>query len=150
MAEPVPALSEQLLHHFHQEKLALLSTIDADTGAPSTNAISWVTAVSPSRVRIALDQRSRLVGNLQANPNATLTVFAHGSVYAVSGQAQTVAEALDGVPFKLACLELQVDAVRDVMFYGARLSVEPEYEKTYDARAAAKLDSQVFAAMKKA
>jgi hypothetical protein len=36
------------------------------------------------------------------------------------------------------------------MFYGARLSATPEYEKTYDKRAADKLDGQVFAAMKKA
>jgi hypothetical protein len=36
------------------------------------------------------------------------------------------------------------------MFYGARLSVVPDYEKTYDKRAADKLDGQVFAAMRKA
>jgi len=57
---------------------------------------------------------------------------------------------LDGVPFKLSCFDIHVEQVRDAMFYGSRLSVAPEYEKTYDKRAAEKLDNQVFAAMKKA
>ncbi|MBD0379151.1 hypothetical protein [Paenibacillus sedimenti] len=39
---------------------------------------------------------------------------------------------------------------QDVMFYGARFVTEPEFEKTYDIRAAEKPAGQVFDAMKKA
>lgn len=150
MAETVTALSEQMMNHFQKEKLALLSTIDAETGVPSQNAISWVHAISPGTIRFALDQRSRIVANVRSNPLASLTVFADGSVHAISGRVSIVVDAMEGVPFKLACLDLNVDAVRDVMFYGSRISAEPEYEKTYDKRAADKLDGQVFDAMKKA
>jgi hypothetical protein len=150
MAETVTALSEQLMNHFKKEKLALLSTIDAETGVPSQNAISWACAVSPGTIRFALDQRSRIVANVRSHPLASLTVFADGSVHAISGRVSIVVDALEGVPFKLACLDLNIDAVRDVMFYGSRISAEPEYEKTYDKRAADKLDGQVFDAMKKA
>jgi hypothetical protein len=150
MAEPVTALSEQLMNHFSEEKLALLSTIDAETGVPSQNAISWVHAVSDGKIRFAVDQRSRIVTNVKNNPLASISVFAGGSIYAISGRVHVVVDALEGVPFKLTCLDLDIEAVRDVMFYGSRISVQPEYEKTYDKRAADKLDGQVFDAMKKA
>ncbi|WP_127582714.1 pyridoxamine 5'-phosphate oxidase family protein [Paenibacillus koleovorans] len=150
MAETVTALSEPLMNHFQKQKLALLGTIDADTGAPSQNAISWTYAVAPDCVRFAVDQRSRIVANLRGNPSATLTVFAEGSVFAVSGRAAVAEEPLEGVPFKLACVDLTVEAVRDVMYYGSRIAAEPEVEKSYDKRAAAKLDNQVLDAMKKA
>ena len=36
------------------------------------------------------------------------------------------------------------------MFYGSKIVTEPQYDKTYDKKAAAKLDKQVMEAMKKA
>jgi hypothetical protein len=150
MAETIKALSDALFSKLQKESFVLLSTNDAETGAPNINAISWVYAVTPERIRFALDQRSRIVRNLKANASAILTYIGNGSVHAIYGTVETVAEALEGVPFKLACFDLAIDAVRDAMFYGARITVDPEYEKTYDKRAAEKLDGQVFAAMKKA
>ena len=150
MAETITALSDALFAKLQKESFVLLSTNDAETGSPNINAISWVYAVSPERVRFALDQRSRIVRNLKANASAILTFIGSGSVHAIYGTVEIVSEALEGVPFKLACFDLTIDAVRDAMFYGARISVDPEYEKTYDKRAAEKLDGQVFAAMKKA
>jgi hypothetical protein len=52
--------------------------------------------------------------------------------------------------FKAACIEVEVEALRDAMYYGSRISAMPEVEKTYDKRAADKLDAQVFAALQKA
>jgi predicted pyridoxine 5'-phosphate oxidase superfamily flavin-nucleotide-binding protein len=150
MAENVTALPEQLLSALQKEKLLLLSTIDFETGAPTMSAVSWVYAMSPETIRFAVDARSRLVTNMKNNPLITLTYIGSGSVYAVYGSARIVTDSLEGVPFPLCCVDLQVKSVKDAMFYGARISVEPEYEKTYDKRAAEKLDGQVFAAMKKA
>ena len=56
---------------------------------------------------------------------------------------------MEEVPLKLAMVEITIEAVRDVMFYGSRISVEPQYEKTYDKKAAAKLDNQVMTALRK-
>jgi hypothetical protein len=36
------------------------------------------------------------------------------------------------------------------MFYGSKIVTEPQYDKTYDKNAAARLDTQVMEAMKKA
>ncbi len=150
MTEPITTLSDALFRQLQDETFVVLHTIDAESGSPTSNAISWVYAVDNGRLRFAIDGRSRLVANLTANAEATVTIFAEGSVHAVYGQAALVTDALEEVPFKLVCFDIAIRAVRDAMFYGARLSVVPEYEKTYDKRAAAKLDGQVFAAMKKA
>jgi hypothetical protein len=150
MAETVTALSEQLLSTLQKQAFALLSTIDHESGAPSMNAISWLYAMDTATLRFAVDQRSRIVTNIGSSPNVNLTYIGDGSVYAIYGRARQVAEALEEVPFKLACFDIDISAVRDAMFYGARITAGPEFEKTYDKRAAEKLDTQVFAAMKKA
>jgi hypothetical protein len=150
MPETITQLSPELMKQFQAERLVILSTVDAEYGGPVTSAISWIYAVDSSRLRFALDARSRIVNNIRANNHVNALIFAEGSVQAVYGRAKIVKEELEGVPFKLVCIDILVDAVRDAMFYGARIIAEPEYEKTYDKRAAEKLDNQVFASMKKA
>ncbi|NHN30907.1 pyridoxamine 5'-phosphate oxidase family protein [Paenibacillus agricola] len=150
MAETITALPEPLFAALQQDSFALLSTIDFETGAPSMNAISWLYATELGTVRFAVDQRSRILNNLKSNPLLSLTYVGVGSVHAIYGSARIVTDALPEVPFKLTCLDIEITSVRDAMFYGSRISVAPEYEKTYDKRAAEKLDIQVFAAMKKA
>ncbi|MCL6457645.1 MAG: pyridoxamine 5'-phosphate oxidase family protein [Gorillibacterium sp.] len=150
MAETVTALSEQLFALLQKEKLVLLSTIDSVSGAPHTSTISWVYAETPERLRFAVDLRSSVVANIKANSKVTTTFFGGGTVNVIYGSARIVREPLDGVPFKLVCIDLDIESIRDAMFYGSRISVEPEFEKTYDKRAADKLDVQVFEALKKA
>ncbi|KIL34630.1 hypothetical protein SD71_18520 [Cohnella kolymensis] len=150
MAETITALTETLYNQLQKENFVLLHTVDAETGGPTSSAISWIYAADAVRLRFALDGRSRLVANLKANPEVSVTLFAAGSVHVVYGKARIVSDHLEGVPFSLACVDIDVTSVRDGMFYGARLSVLPEYEKTYDKRAADRLDGQVFDAMKKA
>lgn len=150
MPELVTALSEDLFHQLQSEPFVLLHTVDADGGYPTSSAISWVHAVKKDSIRFAIDGRSRLVANMTANPDVSVTLFASGTVQTVYGKVTLVADALENVPFKLTCYDIEIAAIRDAMFYGARLSALPAFEKTYDKRAADKLDGQVFAAMKKA
>lgn len=150
MAETVTALNEELMATLQKETFVILNTVDADTGAPCVNAISWVYAKDEGTIRFAVDGRSRIIANIKAKPQAAVSLFAAGSFHAVYGDVRVVTEELAGVPFKLACVDVLVREVRDAMFYGSRVSIVPEYEKTYDKRAADKLDGQVFEAMKKA
>lgn len=150
MNDVLTALPEGLLRQLQKETFVMLSTVDQDSGGPANNAISWVYAVDPATIRFAVDARSRIVGNLDKNAHASVTFFAEGTVYTVYGKAGKVTEALEEVPFRLACYDIAIEAVRDTMFYGSRIIAEPEYEKKYDKRAAEKLDNQVFDAMKKA
>jgi predicted pyridoxine 5'-phosphate oxidase superfamily flavin-nucleotide-binding protein len=146
MAETMTALPEELVEQLQKEPLVLLHTIDAESQVPTSSAISWVKALDAETLRVALDKRSRLIANMKANPKVTLTIFGAGSVFAVNGSAAVAAEEMEGVPLKLSCFDIKVEFVRDAMFYGARLSTEPAYEKIYNKAAAEKLDNQVFTA----
>ncbi|GJM81316.1 hypothetical protein HMSSN139_38120 [Paenibacillus sp. HMSSN-139] len=149
MSEVVTQLSDSLYSIFQSETFVLLNTVDQESGGPTSSAISWVYAVDHSKLRLALDHRSRLVGNLKANPRVTVTVFGQETIYAINGRATVVQDPLDGVPFNMCCFDIQIDAVRNALFYGAQLVSPPEYAKVYDQRAADMLDRQVFEAMKK-
>lgn len=143
-------LSQELLALLRHERFAMLSTISKQTGAPYTSALSWVYASDSSTIRFAVSSKSSIIENVVANSQAALNVFAAGSFYTISGQACVVQERMEGVPLKLTLIELAIAEVRDVMFYGSRIAVEPQYVKTYDAQAAEKLDTQVMDALKNA
>ncbi|WP_096199206.1 pyridoxamine 5'-phosphate oxidase family protein [Bacillus sp. FJAT-45350] len=143
-------LTDELLPLLQKERFVTIATVDYETKIPNVNAISWVYAPDNDKVRFAVDNRSRIIENIQASPGVTINLIGNGSTYSISGEAKVVVDKLDEVPLKLALVEISISAVRDVMFYGSKISVEPSYEKTYDAEAAAKLDKQVMEAIKKA
>jgi hypothetical protein len=150
MAQPLTELTESLFENWQQQKFVLLGTIDADTGAPVQQAISWIFARSRQQLRLSVDSRSRIIEHLRSRSECVITVFADETVYAIQGQATIHDDGLSDVPLKLSCIDVQIIAVRDIMYYGSRIAAEPVCEKTYDQRAAEKLDLQVFEAMKKA
>ncbi|MEB3103656.1 hypothetical protein [Ferviditalea candida] len=43
---------------------------------------------------------------------------------------------------------VNVKEVEDVIFYGGRITVEPDYEKTYNPELAKKLDAEVYGLLK--
>lgn len=150
MAEAAVALSDLQRTQLGQQTLVLLATIDAENGFPDVRAISWVHPMDGSRIRFAVNQRSATVTNIGRHPLTTLTFFCRQTVYTMYGRASLVTDDLPGVPFRLACFEVKLESIRDAMFHGSRISVQPEFENTYDERAAARLDGQVLDAMKKA
>ncbi|MCE7794746.1 pyridoxamine 5'-phosphate oxidase family protein [Salipaludibacillus sp. CUR1] len=142
-------ITEELLPLLREERYVTIATVDHETGGTNVNAISWVYATDEKHVRFSVDNRSRIVENLKKQPLVTLTLIGEGSTYAIAGEAKVIEEKMEDVPLKLALVEISVNEVRDVMFYGARITTEPKYEKTYDKEAAEKLDRQVMGAMKK-
>lgn len=150
MSEVVTQLSEQLFTTFQSETFVLLNTIDAESGGPTSSVISWIYAVDLSTLRLALDHRSRLVGNIKNQPLVTISVFGEETIYAINGKATVVQDLLEGVPFQMCCFDVHIEAVRNALFYGAQLASGPVFNKVYDRRAADMLDAQVFEAMRKA
>lgn len=150
MAETVSqTLSEELFSFLQQERFVTLATIDHETGAPSLHSLSWTFAASVQRILFAVNNRSRILENIAKQPEVVLHLIVADSSYAVNGRAFIRTDRMDDVPLKLAMIEMEIYSVRDIMFYGSRISVEPQYEKTYDKKAAMKLDGQVMAALRK-
>ncbi|OXS78773.1 hypothetical protein B1B05_07465 [Domibacillus enclensis] len=144
-----PCLIPELFEALQKEQLAFFSTVDAETGAPFMNAVSWVYALNDETLRIAVDSRSKIIDNIVENPLVSLAVFAAQSTYTISGTARLVSSQLKDVPLKASVIEMTIAGVRDVMFYGSKIAVEPSYEKTYDLQAAQKLDAQIMEALKR-
>lgn len=150
MAEIVSqSLNQDLLPLLQTERLATLSTV-GENGVPEVNAISWVYAPNPSTVYLAVNSRSQVLKNIRNNEHITLTVFGSGSIYAIVGKAKVKMERMEQVPIKLSMIEIAIEEIRDVMFYGASLTACPKFEKTYDAHVAEQLDHLVLEALKNA
>lgn len=143
-------LIEPLFKELQKERFVTIATVDFETGGPNVSAISWVLAKDDQTIYFAVDLRSRIIQNLNRNHQAVINLIANESTYSIQGEASIKQERLNNVPLKLAMVELKINEVRDVMFYGSKIITEPQYDKTYDKTAAAKLDNQVMEAMKKA
>ncbi len=143
-------LIKPIFDELQKERFVTIATVDFETGGPNVSAISWVLAKDESTIYFAVDQRSRIIQNLKKNQLAVINLIANESTYSIQGEAGIKQERLSDVPLKLALVELKINEVRDVMFYGSKIVAVPQYDKTYDKAAAAKLDNQVMEAMKKA
>ncbi|KHF40827.1 pyridoxamine 5'-phosphate oxidase family protein [Halalkalibacter okhensis] len=143
------ALTEEMLPLLQKECFVTIATVDFERKIPHVKAISWIYAPNGQTVRFLVDHRSRMIDNIKANDGVVLTLIANGSTYSITGSARVVTERIEQLPLKLSLIELDVKEVRDVMFYGAKMTMTPSYEKTYDAEAAAKLDRQVMEVLKK-
>jgi len=145
-----PELTKPLFDFLQKERFVLLATIDYETGGTNVSAISWLLAKDEKTILFAVDNRSRIVTNIEHDPKIVINVIANESTYSISGNAHIRQEKMEDVPLKLAQIQMDIEEVRDVMFYGSKISVAPEYEKTYDLKAAKRLDTQVMEALKKA
>lgn len=145
-----PKLIKPIFDELQKERFVVLATIDHESGGPSVNAISWLFAKDESTLYFAVDNRSRIIQNIKSNNRVVVNVIANESTYSISGEANVKEDKLEGVPLKLALIEISIMEVRDVMFYGSKIVTEPQYDKTYDKDAASRLDKQVMDAMRKA
>jgi flavin reductase (DIM6/NTAB) family NADH-FMN oxidoreductase RutF len=149
MAEKVfDALPEELVSYLQGERMVTIASIDAENGSPNILCISWLLAIDSKTLRLAIDGRSKLLTNIAKDDRVTVTVLGNGSAFAINGHAGKYVDKLEGVALNMSGVEIQVEAMRDVMFYGGKLSVEPAYEKTYDKALAEKYDNEIYTALR--
>jgi hypothetical protein len=141
-------LVESLLSALQEEQLVSISTVDFETGGPNVSALSWIYASDETTIHLAVTAKSRIVQNIENNNLVVVTLYGNESVYSIHTTASVKEKETDQLPIKLALLTLKIKEVRDVMFYGAKICVEPRFEKTYDKEAAKKLDQQVMKLLK--
>ncbi len=140
-------LPDSLYQNLQKFDLVLLSTI-YENKQPFVNAVSWVFAPTTKKIRFSVDSKSQIITNIKANQNVALSMFSGETIYSINGKGNLLTEEIEGIPFKLAIVEVDVESVHEVMFYGSKISSPPEYQKTYNPAAAEKLDQQVLTALK--
>ncbi|HWI64116.1 MAG TPA: pyridoxamine 5'-phosphate oxidase family protein [Symbiobacteriaceae bacterium] len=141
-------LSAELTGFLQGPQLVLVTTLDADSQWPTNNLITWVYAKDEGTLRLCADSKGRVMNNIRADDRVLLTVMTGGACHTIEGNARVIKDEIEGVSLKLACAEVAVRTVRDVTFWGGKLTAEPQYDVTYDKALKEKLDSGVFAAMK--
>lgn len=141
-------LTTELQEFLEGEKLVLLSTIDTES-KPNVNAISWVKSYDEKKIRFTVTNNSRIVTNMKENPHVVFTVIGMETVYSINGKATILEDVMEGVNLKLSKIEVDVEAVFESMFWGAKIVQEPLYEKTYNLEKAKKLDDEVYTALMK-
>lgn len=141
-------LSQELIAHLQNPQLVLVTTIDADSGWPSNILITWVLALDGERLRLAADAGGRIITNVKGDEKVLLTIMTPGACHTIEGNGRVAADRLNGPKLQLGCVEVQVQAVRDVTFYGGRVTAAPRYEVTYDEGLKETLDRSVFDAMR--
>lgn len=132
---------------FKDERIGFLSTIHAETGAIQQNAVSWIHGYKSNVLRIAVGTKAQMVTNIESNPNVNVSFFYDKKVVSFQAEANIITKKIPGVPFPLTLIELETDELHDIMFYGAEITQEPVYDKTYNEKAAKKLDVQVYEGM---
>jgi Pyridoxamine 5'-phosphate oxidase len=132
---------------FKDERIGFLSTIHKDSGAIQQNAVSWIHGHKLHVLRIAVGSKAQIVANIESNENVNFVFFYEKSIFAFQSKGKIITNDIPEVPFPTTLIELETDDLHDIMFYGAEITQEPIYEKTYNIKAAKKLDEQVYEGM---
>jgi flavin reductase (DIM6/NTAB) family NADH-FMN oxidoreductase RutF len=141
--KPQNKLNDELINLLQGEKMVSLITIDEETGQPDLTTISWVLADSTGeRINFAIGHNAASAKNVQNNPNVILGVIGAGSCFSIKGKG-TVSDVIEKT-MKMRVVNVEIETVEDIMFYGSKVTVEPEYEKTYKKELADKLDHEVY------
>ena len=142
------ALSPELVAFLQEARLVLVTSLDAETQWPSNNLITWVYAKDAETLFLAAEAKGRIMRNIRADGRLLLTFMAGESCYTVEGTGAVATEEVPGVSLKLAIAEVKVQAVRNITFWGGRITTLPAYDVSYDKSLKEKLDGGVFAAMR--
>lgn len=142
-------LSRELTEYLQGPQLVMVTTLDAETKWPTNNLITWVLARDERTLRLVADAEGRVLQNIRDDARVVLTVMTPGACHAIEGRGAVVAERLDAVSIKAGMAEIRVETVRDVTFYGGRVTEPPRYEVTFDQQMKEKLDREVFDAMRR-
>jgi flavin reductase (DIM6/NTAB) family NADH-FMN oxidoreductase RutF len=145
--EKQTTLTLDQMNYINSNPLILLSTIEQETNFPNTSAVSWVKCLDPKKLRFSVTKNSRIITNIRSNPNVTITFLGLGTVHSILGKATILEEKIPNINIPLAKVEIDIVAVFDSMFWGAKLTQDPYFEKTYDFDKANTLDSQVYEAL---
>lgn len=136
-------LSQELIDFLQGERMVSLVSIDENTGLPDLTTLSWVLAdASGERLNFAIGHNAQSAKNIQKNPNVILGVIGAGSTFAIKGKGE-VSDVIEKT-MKMRVVNVEVEQVEDVMFYGSKVTTEPAYEKTYNKDLAEKLDNEVY------
>jgi Pyridoxamine 5'-phosphate oxidase len=107
-----PTLPQDVQAELSGPRLFVLATASPD-GVPATTLVSWICALGPSRLAIALDRRGLAYKNALENPAAALEVTLASFSATLRGRMALARPQLASAPFPCAGFEFEVEEIRD-------------------------------------
>lgn len=148
MSKVTAELSTEMMEQLQGQNLVFLNVVNKQTGDIYSTVLSWVYAVNPTAIRFAIDAKSDFVRILQDDPRLVMNFIAAETIYSVKGKAAVKVAQTEGLTLKMALLEVQVEEIRDIMFYGGKIVTQPAFVKTYKEDLIKKLDDEMRTALK--
>lgn len=148
MIKTSEALAEDMISLLQGKSLVTMQLYDSNEKKVISSALSWLYAMDAHTIRFAIDSKSYLLSLIEQDPSITLNVIGLESVYSISGEAQIIVKQMEGLTLKLAFVEIQVQEVRDINFYGCKITNPPQFIKTYKQELIDQLDKEVALAVK--
>lgn len=140
-------LPEDIAEQLQGQTIVILNVVARESGDIYSTALSWAYAVSRKAIRFAIDAKSDVVGMIKEDPRVVLTFASGESVYAVKGAGVVKIDKTEGLTLKMALIEVSVQEVRDIMFYGGKIVTPLAFVKTYNAELVRKLDDEMKQAL---
>lgn len=139
-------LPEKLMAFLKGGECTVIATATA-TGELYTAIMTWVVAKDSKRVRVAMEQKGKVLANVRENPRVALEVLGNDLNMAVRGSARVIKERMEAAPFPCTIVELEVEevsdhSVADIIFIG------PSYKFIPGKEEYALIEEKVFAELR--
>jgi Pyridoxamine 5'-phosphate oxidase len=116
-------LPERAMNHLQVGRLVVLATVD-EHGRPDTCPVSWILALDPSCLRLAISREVNTYRNIQKNKHVMISLLGGAMTLGIRGRARILSDDLDGIPLSMAIIEVEVDEVKDDSVIGRGLNEE--------------------------
>ena len=136
-------LTQEMEELLQGQTLVFCHTYSKSLGKIISTALSWVFAIDSKTVRFAVDCKSKIVEAVNDQSEITLSFVGNGSIYSLSGPSKVRVEKTEEMTLKMAIIEIEVEDLRDITFYGAQITQNPQFIKTYKESLIKKLDNEV-------
>ncbi|TWD93434.1 hypothetical protein FB550_11571 [Neobacillus bataviensis] len=136
-------LSHEMEELLQGQTLVFCHIYSKSLGKVISTALSWVFAIDCKTVRFVVDCKSKIVEAVNDHSEITLSFIGNGSVYSLSGPSKVKVEKTEDMTLKMAIIEIEVEDLRDITFYGAQIIQRPQFIKTYKESLIKKLDNEV-------
>ncbi|WP_088835157.1 hypothetical protein [Paenibacillus tyrfis] len=147
MSKVIAELSPEMVQQLQGQNIVFLNIVNRETGDIYSTCLSWVYAVSPTAIRFAIDAKSDFVQILQQDPRLVMNFIAQETVFSVKGKAAVKVAQTEGLTLKMALIEVTVEEIRDIIFYGGKIVTQPAFVKTYKEDLIKKLDNEMRTAL---
>jgi flavin reductase (DIM6/NTAB) family NADH-FMN oxidoreductase RutF len=110
-------LPARVVEYLRGHRVVYVATID-ESGWPDAAPISWVTAIDPRTIRLAVDSGVETVANVAANGRVILSLLGGAMSVSIKGRGRIVKERMEAVAVPTSMIEVEVLEVKDDSFWG--------------------------------